>query len=60
MFLFQASKIEESMVLVLQVLKPETKIFSFLELVVLCVRSDLTYHITYSYMLFNKHSKTMG
>ena len=35
LILFQASKIEESLALALQVLKPETKIFSFLQLVVL-------------------------
>ena len=45
MFLLRASKIEESVVLVLQVLKPETEIFSFLQLVVYSTL-DLTYHIT--------------
>ena len=45
MFLLRASKIEESVVLVLQVLKPETEIFSFLQLVVYSML-DLTYHIT--------------
>ena len=45
MFLFQASSIEESVVLALQVLNPETKIFSFLQLVVLYVRSDISYYI---------------
>ena len=55
MFLLRASKIEESVVLVLQVLKPETEIF-FTTGSVLYVRSDISYY----YILFNKHSKTMG
>ena len=46
MFLFQASKMEESVVLVLYILKSKTKIylmFSFVQLVVFYVRSDISY-----------------
>ena len=55
MFLFQTSKIEESVVLVLQVLNPETEIFIFLQLVylVLYVRSDILHYILVIYCLIN-------
>ena len=58
MFLFQASKIEESVVLILQILKPETKIFSFLQLVALYVRSviPIILHIAIC-CLINIHKK---
>ena len=60
MFLFQASsEIDESVVLVPQALKPETKIFvvfSFVQLMVLYFGSD----ISHSYMLLNENLKIRG